>query len=54
MLISLGIKPKIKFKYFSTVEEILRNEWGMLRMENKLYSFLLAYETIRNSHETVV
>lgn len=28
MLISLGIKPKIKFNYFSTVEEILRNERG--------------------------
>lgn len=26
MLISLGVKPKIKFNYFSTVEETLRNE----------------------------
>lgn len=28
MLISLGIKPKIKFNYFSTLEKILRNERG--------------------------
>lgn len=53
--ISLGIKPKIKFNYFSTVEKILRRERDFAeRCIYKLYSFLLAYETVRNTHENVV
>lgn len=54
MLISLEIKPKRKSNYFSTVEKILRSERGFAeRWICRLYSFLLGYQPVRNSHKYV-